>query len=75
MLSLDAEYLSSRLLSKNIKVKKERAVILPLVWYGYETWSFILREKCRLRLFENRVLMKIFGPKRDEVTKGVEETS
>jgi len=40
---------------------------LPVVLYGCETWSFTLREESRLRVFENRVLRKIFGPKRDEV--------
>jgi hypothetical protein len=41
---------------------------LPVVSYGCETWSLILREECRLRVFENRVLRRIIGPKRDEVT-------
>jgi hypothetical protein len=41
---------------------------LPVVLYGYESWSLTLREECRLRVFENRVLRRIFGPKRDEVT-------
>jgi hypothetical protein len=41
---------------------------LPVVLYGFESWSFTLREECRLRVFENRVLRRIFGPKRDEVT-------
>jgi uncharacterized membrane protein len=44
------------------------AIILPVVLYGCETWSLTLREKHRLRVFENRVLRRIFGPKRDEVT-------
>jgi hypothetical protein len=43
-------------------------IILPVVLYGCETWSLTLREECRLRVFENRMLMKIFGPTRDEVT-------
>jgi hypothetical protein len=43
---------------------------LPLVLYGCESWSLILREDCRLRVFENRVLRRIFRPKRDEVTGG-----
>ena len=59
--------LSSRLLSKNLKFKLYRNIILPVVLYGCETWSLILREERRLRVFENRVL-GIFGPKRDEVT-------
>jgi hypothetical protein len=45
-------------------------VLLPVVLYGCETWSLTLREDHRLRVFENRVLRKIFGPKRDEVTGG-----
>jgi len=60
--------LSSRLLSKNLKIKIYRTIILPVVLYGCETWSLSLREERRLRLFENRVLRRIFGPKRDEVT-------
>jgi len=58
--------LSSSLLSKNLKIKIYRTIILPVVLYGCETWSFTLREEHRLRVFENRVL-RIFGPKRDEV--------
>ena len=60
--------LSSSLLSKNLKIKIYRTIILPVVLYGCETWSLTLREECRLRVFENRVLRRIFGPKRDEVT-------
>jgi len=56
------------LLSKNIKIKKYRSIILPFVLYGCETWSLTLREERRLRVFENRLLRGIFGPKRDEVT-------
>jgi len=52
------------LLSKNKKIKKYRTIILPVVLYGHETWMLILREECRLRVFENRVL-RIFGPKRE----------
>jgi hypothetical protein len=59
--------LSSRLLSRNLKVKIYKTIILPLVLYGCETWSLTLREEHRLRVFENRVLRRIFGPKRDEV--------
>jgi hypothetical protein len=47
-----------------------QTIILPVAWYGYETWSLTLREVDRLRVFENRVLRRIFGPKRDEVTGG-----
>ena len=53
--------------SKNLKIY--RTIILPVVLYGCETWSLTLREECRLRLFENRVLKRIFGPMRDEVTR------
>ena len=60
--------LSSSLLSKNLKIKMYRTIILPVVLYGCETWSLTLREKCKLRVFENRVLRSVFGPKRDEVT-------
>jgi len=60
--------LSSGLLSKNLKIKIYKTIILPVVLYGCETWSLTLREERRLRVFENRELMRIFGPKRDEVT-------
>jgi len=59
---------SSSLLSKKLKIKIHRTIILPVVLYGRETWSLTLREKRRLRVFENRVLRRLFGPKRDEVT-------
>jgi len=61
--------LSSSLLSKNLKIKIHGTTIFPLVLYGCETWSLTLREGRRLRVFENRVLRRIFGPKRDEVTR------
>ena len=62
--------LSSRLLSKNLKIKIYiyRTIILPVVLYGYETWSLTLRKERKLRVFENKVLRRIFGPRRDEVT-------
>ena len=60
--------LSSRLLFKNLKVKIYRTIILPLVLYGCETWSLTLREERKMRVFENMVLRRIFGPRRDEVT-------
>jgi len=59
--------LSSSFLSKNLKTKICRTIILPLVFYGCETWSLTLREERRLRVFESRVLRRIFGPKRNEV--------
>jgi hypothetical protein len=61
--------LSSRLLSTNLKVNIYKAIILSVVVYGCETGSLTLREDRRLRKFENRVLMKMFGPKRHEVTR------
>ena len=60
--------LSSSLLTKNIKYKIHGTIILPVVLYGCETWSLTLREERRLRVCENRVLRRTFGPKRDEVT-------
>jgi hypothetical protein len=56
--------LSSRILSRNVKIKIYKTIILPLVLYGCETWSFTFREEPRLRVFGNRVLRRIFGPKR-----------
>jgi len=61
--------LSSSLLSRDLKIKIYRTVILPFVLYGCDTWSLTLREEHRLRVFENRVLRRVFGPKRDEVTR------
>jgi len=60
--------LSSRLLSRNLKIKIYRTIILPVVLYGCETWSLTLREGKKLRVFENRVLRRIVGPRKDEVT-------
>ena len=60
--------LSSSLLSKNFKIKIYRTIILLIVLCGCESWSLTLREERRLRVFENRVLMRIFGPKMAEVT-------
>ena len=62
--------LSSSLLPKKLKIKiyEYRTIILPVVLYGCETWSLTLREERRLRVFENRVLRRVFGSKRDEVT-------
>jgi hypothetical protein len=58
----------SSAIEKNIKIRIYKAIILPVVLYGCETWSLTLREEHRLRVFENRVLRRRFGPKRDEVT-------
>jgi len=60
--------LSSRLLSKHLKIKIYRTVILPVVLYGCETWCLTLQEERKLRVFENRVLRRIFGLRKEEVT-------
>jgi len=60
--------LCSCLLYKHLKIKINRTIILPVDFYGCESWSLALREERRLRVFENRVLRRIFGRKRDEVT-------
>jgi hypothetical protein len=65
-----AENLSSSSLSKNLKIKMYRTIILPVILHGCETWSLTLREERRLRVHENRVLRRLFGPKR-----GVEKTT
>ena len=56
------------MLSKNVKIKIYRTIILPVVLYECETWSLTLREEKKPRLFENMVFRRIFGPRRDEVT-------
>jgi hypothetical protein len=61
------------LLSKNLKIKIYRTITLPVVLYGCEAWSLTLREERWLKVFENRVLRRVFGPKRDEVTEGMEK--
>jgi hypothetical protein len=60
--------LSSQLLSKNLKIRIYKTIMLSVVLYGCETWSPTLREERRLMVFENKVLRRIFRPKRDEVT-------
>jgi hypothetical protein len=60
--------LSSTLLSKSVKIKIYRTIILPVVLCGCETWLLTLREECSLRVFNSRVLRRIYGPRRDEVT-------
>jgi hypothetical protein len=67
LLSFGARSFIFQFLSRNVKLKIYRTVILPVVLYGCETWSLTLRKECRLRVFENRVLRRILGPKRDEV--------
>jgi hypothetical protein len=61
--------LSSSLLSTNIKITIYRSIILPVVLYGWEKWPITLKEEYRLRVFENRVLRRIFGQKREKVAE------
>jgi hypothetical protein len=56
--------------AKNVKVRIYKTIILPMVLYGCETWYVTVREEHKLRVFEKRVLKRIFGPKRDRVTGG-----
>ena len=67
LLSFGAEFCVLQFLSKNIKIKIYRTINFPVVLCGCKNWSLTLREEPRLRMFENRVLRRIFGPKRDEV--------
>jgi hypothetical protein len=59
--------LSSCLLSRNVRLKIYKTIIVPVVLYGCETWSLTFREEHRLKVFENRVLRRIFGPKRNQI--------
>ena len=68
MLSLSAESFVFQFAMQKFKSKIYRTIILPVVLYGCETWSLTLGEERRLRVFGNRVLRRVFGPKRDEVT-------
>jgi hypothetical protein len=70
LLPCSSESLSSCLLSKHLKIKIYKTIILPVVLCGCETWSVTLRKEHRLKVFDNRVLRRIFRPKRDEVTRG-----
>ena len=67
--------LSPRLLSKKFTVKTHKTIILPVVLYGCKTWSLTLREEHRLRMFENIVFRKIFGAKKDEITRRMEKVT
>jgi len=60
--------MSSRLLSKNLKIKIYRTIIFLVILYGCETWSLTLREERKLRVFENKVLRRIFVPRMEVVT-------
>ena len=68
MLLFGAESFIFQFAIQKIKIKIYRTIILPVALYGCETWSLTLRYERRLRVFENRVLRRVFGPKRDEVT-------
>ena len=68
MLSFGTRSFAFHFAIQNIKITIYRTIILYVVLYGCETWSLLLREECRLKVFEKRVLREIFGPKRDEVT-------
>jgi hypothetical protein len=68
LLSFGAESFVFQVAIQKYKDRVYRTKILPVVLYGFETWSLTLREDQRLRVFENRVLRRIFGPKRDKVT-------
>ena len=74
MLSFGSESFVFQFAIKNLKIKICRTIMLSAVLYGCETWSLALREERALRVFENRVLRRIFGPKRDEVTRGGKNT-
>jgi hypothetical protein len=65
----DFKHYYLRTKSKNLNIEVYRTIIAPVVLYGCETWLLTLREERRLTVFENRLLRKIFGPKRDEVTR------
>jgi hypothetical protein len=69
LLSFGTEFFVFQFDIKNIRIKIYRIIILLVVLHGCETWSLTLREGCRLRVSENRVLWRIFGPKRDEITR------
>jgi hypothetical protein len=68
LLSFSAESFVFQFTLKSVKIKIYRTIILPVVLYGRETWSLTSREECRLKVFENRVLRRVFGSKRGEIT-------
>jgi hypothetical protein len=68
LLLLGAESFVFQVAIENLKIRIYRIIILPVVQYRCETWTLTLKEERRLRVFENRVLRRIFRPKRDEVT-------
>jgi hypothetical protein len=68
LLSFGVESFVLQFATQNLNIKTYRTIILSVVLYGCETWSLTFREERRLRVFENRVLRRVSGPKRDEVT-------
>jgi hypothetical protein len=66
LLSFGAESFAFQFNKKKFKIY--RTIIFPVVLYGCETWSLTLREECKLRVFQNRALRRIFGPKKNEIT-------
>jgi hypothetical protein len=68
MLTESLKLTTLKLLSKNTKIRIHTIITVPVVLYGCETWSLTLRKEQRLRVFENRVLRRVFGPKWDKVT-------
>jgi hypothetical protein len=69
LLSFGAESFVFQFAIQSLKIRIYGTIVLPFVVYGCETWSLTLREERRMRVFENRVLKRIFGPMRDEVTR------
>jgi hypothetical protein len=69
LVSFGAECFVFQFAIQNLKIKIYRTIILPVVLYGFEICSLTLREQHRLRVFENRLLRGVFGPKRDEVRR------
>jgi hypothetical protein len=69
LLSFGAESFVFQFVIQNLKIKIYRTIILLVVLHGCETWSLTLMDECKLRMFGKRVLRRIFGPKRDEVTR------
>jgi hypothetical protein len=73
LLPFGAESFVFSLISKNVKMKIYRTIILPFVLWDFETWSLTMGKECRLRVFESRVLRRIFGPKWDKVRANGED--
>jgi hypothetical protein len=67
LLSFGAESVFSQFANQNLKIKIYGTIYCNVVLYGHDTWSLTLREDCRLRMLKNRVLRRMFGPKRNEI--------